>query len=126
MRIIGNDALPVGEIFPKHEIYDYECKYTAGMAHEVFPAELVESETQSKFRTPRDVHSARSSSAGARELIFECRPTASFYCLEANTLPGMTQTSLVPQAAAAAGISFPALCDRIVATRARAHGAERL
>ena len=38
----------------------------------------------------------------------------SFYCLEANTLPGMTQTSLVPQAAAAAGITFPALCDRIV------------
>jgi len=37
-----------------------------------------------------------------------------FYCLEANTLPGMTQTSLIPQAAAAAGISFPELCDRIV------------
>ena len=38
--ILGDDALPVGEIIPKHEIYDYECKYTAGMAREVFPAEI--------------------------------------------------------------------------------------
>ena len=38
--VIGDEALPVGEIFPKHEIYDYECKYTAGMADERFPAEL--------------------------------------------------------------------------------------
>src|SRR4029079_12284089 len=43
--ILGDEALPVGEIIPKHEIYDYECKYTAGMAEEIFPAPLTERQT---------------------------------------------------------------------------------
>src|SRR4029079_932422 len=43
--ILGGDALPVGEIIPKHEIYDYECKYTAGMAEEIFPAPLTKRQT---------------------------------------------------------------------------------
>ena len=43
--ILGDEALPVGEIIPKHEIYDYECKYTPGMADEEFPAELTDEET---------------------------------------------------------------------------------
>jgi D-alanine-D-alanine ligase len=47
---------------------------------------------------------------------------AKFYCLEANTLPGMTQTSLIPQAAAAAGITFPELCERIVRIALDARG----
>jgi D-alanine-D-alanine ligase len=48
-----------------------------------------------------------------------------FYCLEANTLPGMTHTSLIPQAAAAAGITFPALCERIVELALEAHRPDR-
>src|SRR5262249_23111090 len=40
VAVLGGEALPIGEIFPKHDIYDYECKYTVGMAHEVFPADL--------------------------------------------------------------------------------------
>jgi D-alanine-D-alanine ligase len=52
----------------------------------------------------------------------EERSRAKFYCLEANTLPGMTQTSLIPQAAAAAGITFPELCERIVRIALDARG----
>ena len=51
---------------------------------------------------------------GYARIDFRMSTDGTFYCLEANTLPGMTQTSLIPQAAAAAGISFPELCDRIV------------
>jgi D-alanine-D-alanine ligase len=111
--ILGDVALPVGEIIPKHEIYDYECKYTAGMADERFPAELtaqqaarVQGEALRAFRSLK--------LRGCARIDFRMTHDGTFYCLEANTLPGMTQTSLIPQAAAAAGISFPELCDRIV------------
>lgn len=111
--ILGDVALPVGEIIPKHEIYDYECKYTAGMADERFPAEL----TQQEARRVQDeaLKAFRALKLrGCARIDFRMAKDGTFYCLEANTLPGMTQTSLIPQAAAAAGISFPALCDRIV------------
>jgi D-alanine-D-alanine ligase len=111
--ILGNIALPVGEIIPKHEIYDYECKYTAGMADERFPAELTKQETarvqDEALRAFRALKLR-----GCARIDFRMAKDGTFYCLEANTLPGMTQTSLIPQAAAAAGISFPELCDRIV------------
>jgi D-alanine-D-alanine ligase len=111
--ILGDVALPVGEIIPKHEIYDYECKYTAGMADERFPAELT---TQEARRVQDEALRAFRSLKlrGCARIDFRMAKDGMFYCLEANTLPGMTQTSLIPQAAAAAGISFPALCDRIV------------
>jgi D-alanine-D-alanine ligase len=111
--ILGGEALPVGEIFPKHEIYDYECKYTAGMAVEKFPAELSAAETIAIQDAARDAFRALKLGGCAR-IDFRMATDGTFYCLEANTLPGMTQTSLIPQAAAAAGISFPQLCDRIV------------
>jgi len=111
--ILGDDALPVGEIIPKHEIYDYECKYTAGMAVEEFPAKLSESETRTIQQLALKAFRALKLSGCAR-IDFRMAADGTFYCLEANTLPGMTQTSLIPQAAAAAGISFPELCDRIV------------
>jgi len=111
--ILGSTALPVGEIIPKHEIYDYECKYTAGMAREVFPAEIpaaVAREAQElavrAFRALK--------LAGYARIDFRMTAEGTLYCLEANTLPGMTELSLIPQAAAAAGISFPELCERIV------------
>ncbi|MGQ0649597.1 MAG: D-alanine--D-alanine ligase [Gemmatimonadaceae bacterium] len=113
VTVLGDQALPVGEIFPAHEIYDYECKYTAGMAREQFPAELTAEQTlriqdlaQRAFRALK--------LGGCARLDFRLGPDGTFYCLEANTLPGMTALSLVPQAAAAAGISFPELCERIV------------
>jgi D-alanine-D-alanine ligase len=111
--ILGDVALPVGEIIPKHEIYDYECKYTPGMAEERFPADLTAAEATRIQREALDAFRALKLSGCAR-IDFRMSANGTFFCLEANTLPGMTQTSLIPQAAAAAGISFPDLCDRIV------------
>ena len=111
--ILGDEALPVGEIIPKHEIYDYECKYQAGMAVEEFPAKLDQALTTSIQELARRAFRALKLRGYAR-IDFRMTDAGEFYCLEANTLPGMTQTSLIPQAAAAAGISFPELCERIV------------
>ena len=110
--ILGGDALPVGEIIPKHEIYDYECKYTAGMAEEIFPAPLTPEQTASVQHQARRAFAALKLGGCAR-IDFRMTSAGEFYCLEANTLPGMTATSLIPQAAAAAGIPFPELCERI-------------
>jgi D-alanine-D-alanine ligase len=111
--ILGNAALPVGEIIPKHEIYDYECKYTPGMAREEFPAKLSPAETKAAQELAVLAFRALKL-AGCARIDFRMTADGTFYCLEANTLPGMTQLSLIPQAAAAAGISFPELCERIV------------
>ena len=121
--ILGDMALPVGEIKPVHEIYDYECKYTAGMAVEEFPAKLSPEQTQ---RVQAQAVAAFKSLKlrGYARIDFRLSPSdddggeGEFYCLEANTLPGMTELSLIPQGAQAAGISFPELCERIVLERA--------
>ena len=111
--ILGGRALPVGEIIPKHEIYDYECKYTPGMAREEFPAKLSAAETAAAQEQALLAFRALKLSGYAR-IDFRMMEDGTFYCLEANTLPGMTELSLIPQAAAAAGITFPELCERIV------------
>ena len=114
--VIGNagesEALPVGEIIPQHELYDYECKYTAGMATEVFPADLSGDEARRVQEQARLAFAALKLRGCAR-IDFRMTPEGEFYCLEANTLPGMTELSLIPQAAAAAGITFPDMCERI-------------
>jgi D-alanine-D-alanine ligase len=112
VSILGGEALPVGEIIPKKEIYDYECKYTPGMAEETFPAALSPAETLEVQDQAKRAFAALKLGGCAR-IDFRMSPSGEFYCLEANTLPGMTATSLVPQGAAAAGISFPELCERI-------------
>ena len=112
--ILGGEALPVGEIIPKHEIYDYECKYTPGMAIEEFPARLSKAEAARAQDLAQRAFDALKLRGCARIDFRMSSIDGEFYCLEANTLPGMTGTSLAPQAAAAAGITFPELCDRIV------------
>ena len=110
--VIGGEALPVGEIIPKHEIYDYECKYTPGMAEEIFPAPLSAGETaEVQAQAVRAFQALKL--RGCARIDFRMTSAGEFYCLEANTLPGMTATSLVPQGAAAAGIAFADLCERI-------------
>ena len=111
--ILGDEALPVGEIIPKHEIYDYECKYTVGMAEEVFPAQIPSDRAREAQELAKRAFAALKLRGCAR-IDFRMTEDGSLFCLEANTLPGMTQTSLIPQGAAAAGISFPELCERIV------------
>lgn len=119
--ILGDDALPVGEIIPKHELYDYECKYTAGMAREEFPAALTRTEVATVQAQARRAFQALKLDGYAR-IDFRLTEEGTFYCLEANTLPGMTELSLIPQAAKAAGISFDELCERIVQLALRARG----
>jgi D-alanine-D-alanine ligase len=111
--VLGDTPLPVGEILPKHELYDYECKYTPGMATEVFPANLTTTET-SAIQTLAMRAFAALKLEGYARIDFRMARDGEFQCLEANTLPGMTDLSLIPQAAAAAGMSFGALCERIV------------
>jgi D-alanine-D-alanine ligase len=116
--ILEDQALPVGEIKPVHEIYDYECKYTAGMAAEEFPARISASETATAQQQAVAAFKALKLKGYAR-IDFRLQESddgkgdGEFYCLEANTLPGMTELSLIPQGAQAAGISFPELCERI-------------
>jgi D-alanine-D-alanine ligase len=111
--VLGDRALPVGEIFPVHEVYDYECKYTSGMAREEFPAQLGAGETEELQELALRSFRALKLSGYAR-IDFRMAGDGTFFCLEANTLPGLTQLSLVPQAAAADGIDFPELCHQIV------------
>ena len=110
--ILGDEALPVGEIIPKHEIYDYECKYTPGMAEEVFPAQIPSDKARETQELAKRAFQALKLRGCAR-IDFRMTEDGSLFCLEANTLPGMTATSLIPQGAAAAGIPFPELCERI-------------
>ena len=111
--ILGDEPLAVGEIIPKHEIYDYECKYTAGMAVEEFPAKLDRAQTGAVQQQALAAFRALKLGGYAR-IDFRMSPEGHFYCLEANTLPGMTETSLIPQSAEACGISFGELCERVV------------
>ena len=115
--VLGDQALPVLEIIPKNEIYDYEAKYTPGMAEEKV-AELGDS-----TRARLEEQALRAFRAlklrGCARIDFRMDELGNVYCLEANTLPGMTRLSLIPQAAAAAGILFPELCERIVGLAAR-------
>ncbi len=113
VSVLGDVALPVGEILPKHEIYDYECKYTAGMAVEVFPADLTAEQTLTAQAYALAAFRALKLRGYAR-IDFRMTDAAELSCLEANTLPGMTALSLLPQAAEAYGLSFAALCERIV------------
>ena len=111
--VLGDHAMPVGEIIPKHEIYDYECKYTAGMAVEEFPAKLPRALATEAQRLAILAFQALKLDGCAR-IDFRMTSGGELFCLEANTLPGMTATSLIPQAAAAEGIDFSTFCDRIV------------
>ncbi len=111
--VLGGEALPVGEIIPEHEIFDYECKYEDGMAQEIFPAAL----DKRSARTVQDAALAAHRILRLRDfsrvdfiLDQEDKP----WCLEANALPGLTGNSLLPKAAREAGILFPELCHRLV------------
>ncbi len=118
--ILDGKALAVGEIIPRHEIFDYECKYTPGMAEEIFPADLAPELVARCQELGLAAHQALKL-GGYSRVDFRLTPGGELSCLEVNTLPGMTATSLMPQSARAAGIDFPELCERIcLAARGRA------
>jgi D-alanine-D-alanine ligase len=110
--ILGARALPVGEIIPEHELFDYECKYKPGMALEIFPADLPEAVARRVQDDARRAHRA----LGLRDFSrvdFILDEDGTPWCLEANALPGLTGNSLLPKAGIAAGIAFPELCHSI-------------
>jgi D-alanine-D-alanine ligase len=110
--ILGDRALAVGEILPSHEIFDYECKYTPGMCREVFPAVIDDPVTHRIQQLGLAAHRALKLRDFSR-VDFRLDKDGTPYCLEANTLPGMTRTSLFPQSAAAMGIDFGGACREI-------------
>ena len=111
--ILRNTALAVGEIIPERaEIFDYESKYQAGGAREIFPAEISDACAHECRALALRAHRALKLSDYSR-VDFRMNAEGAFFCLEVNTLPGMTATSLLPQSAAAVGISFSELCDQI-------------
>lgn len=110
--VLGEEALAVGEIIPQHEIFDYECKYTPGMTQEIFPADIPKALTTRLRGLALAAHRALKLRDFSR-VDFRLGPDGTPYCLEANTLPGLTGTSLLPQSAAAVGMDFPTLCEKI-------------
>ena len=110
--VLDGAALPVGEIISPGEVFDYQAKYQVGGAREVFPADLPESESKQLQEYALRAHRVLKLGAYSR-VDFRRDTNGGFWCLEANSLPGMTATSLLPQAAKVAGISFPELLERI-------------
>jgi D-alanine-D-alanine ligase len=110
--ILGDRALAVGEIIPQHAIFDYECKYTPGMSQEIFPAHIPESLASDVRELALQTHNALKLRDFSR-VDFMVHDDGTPLCLEANTLPGLTATSLLPQSAQAAGIGFGELCETI-------------
>ena len=111
--VLGGVALPVIEIIPKTGFYDYKNKYQPGLAVEVCPADIPKDVSDRLLADAINVHNALKLGYYSR-IDFILDEAGSHFCLEANTLPGMTPTSLLPQEAAAAGISYEELCEKIV------------
>ena len=110
--VLGDTALPPAEVIPKGGFYDYAHKYQSGLITEICPAELPAEVTAEVQDISLRVFRALGLEVYARmDFIYDGRD---FYCLEANTLPGMTPTSHLPQEAKAMGISYPELCMRII------------
>jgi len=114
--VIGNEdpvALPTLEIVPVNDFYDYESKYVPGMSRHIIPAGVSESARIECQRLAVDAHRALGCAGMSRSDTI-VTPAGEVFLLETNTIPGMTKTSLLPDAAAAAGIEFPDLCERLV------------
>ena len=111
--IVDNKPLPIVEIMPIHNLYDYECKYTEGMSKYLVPAELSDHLERSLYKDTLKIYQIIGCRHYARA-DFRLNEKGEHYLLEINTLPGMTSTSLLPKAAKAAGLEFPDLIDTII------------
>jgi len=114
--VIGNHdpiALPTLEIVPQNEFYDYESKYVPGMSSHIIPARVSDVARIECQRLAIEAHKALGCIGMSRSDTI-VTPDGEVFLLETNTIPGMTATSLLPDAAAAAGILFPDLCARLV------------
>ena len=115
VAILGDEALPIVEAVPREEdFYDFESRYTIGRTSFVCPAELPAELTRSAQELALAVFRLLGCRGFARVDLMLAEGTDDLYVLEANVIPGLTDTSLVPQAAEAAGIGFDALVGRIL------------
>lgn len=111
--LLGGKALPPIEIIPKSGFYDYAAKYQAGATVEICPADIDE-QTDKKLRDAATAaYNALHLDSYAR-VDFLVDENGEPFCLEANTLPGMTPTSLLPQEAAVEGLNYADLCEKII------------
>lgn len=111
--IINGNALPIIEIVPLEGFYDYENKYQPGKTKDECPANL--SDEITKKMQKEAIHANKVLHLDTYSRIdFLMDANENIYCLEANTLPGMTATSLLPQEAAAMGVSYPDLCEQLI------------
>jgi D-alanine-D-alanine ligase len=111
--VLDDRALAVGEIVPATgPIFDYAAKYQTGGAAEIFPADISPNVTEEAQALALRVHRALKLACYSR-VDFRMDASGGLWCLEVNTLPGLTSGSLLPRSAAAVGIDFPELCERI-------------
>ena len=111
--VLGDKALPAIEIVPTEGFYDYKNKYQAGLTKEFCPADI--SPETEKLLGDSALAAFKALGLGAYARIdYILTEDNHAYCLEANTLPGMTPTSLLPQEAMAAGINYNELCEKII------------
>lgn len=116
VAVLGNDdviALPTLEIVPQNEFYDYDSKYVPGMCRHIIPAGVSEAAREECQRLAVEAHKTLGCRGLSRSDTIVAKD-GSVWLLEVNTIPGMTSTSLVPDAARAAGIEFPELCRMLV------------
>lgn len=117
VSILDGKALPITEIIPHEGFYDYKNKYQAGLTTHVCPAEFTEEETaKAKKIAEEEFHLLRMTAYGRIDMIYD---GTDFWFIEANNLPGMTNTSLLPEAAAHSGISYEDLVERIALAAGR-------
>ncbi len=117
--VIGLDnleTLPIVEIIPdasRYEFFDYEAKYKPGATREVCPAEIPDDQARTARNLASRAHRALKLTGYSRtDMIID--QSGEIFVIETNTIPGMTPTSLFPQAAAAAGLDFSSLLDRLI------------
>ncbi len=113
VTVLEDKAYPIVEIIPSHELYDYECKYSKGLSQYTCPAVLpdglasdIKSTSENIFKVLKCRHYGR--------VDFRLDNQGTFWFLEINTLPGMTETSLVPKSVKAAGMSFESLVETLI------------
>ena len=124
IAVLGDTYLPAVEIIPRGEYFDYVSKYQKGGAQEICPAPITEEEWHQIGEMALKLHRGLGLSVYSRS-DFLLDEEGKAWCLEINTLPGMTPTSLVPQEAAQVGLSYADLCERIVEESLKARGVQR-
>lgn len=114
--VVGNknpEVFPIIEIVPTSEFYDFESKYTPGMSQHIIPARISREATEKVNRYAVEAYE-KTGCRGVSRIDFIVDENDNPYVIEINTIPGMTETSLVPDSARHLGIGFPQLADKIV------------